>query len=363
MLRMKAIKTFLYFGVIYLFCKEVETFASVTEGGQLSLASLCPYTRFCTRNASVQFIAETQTRPCCSECSCSRDCRIYGNCCPDYDYYSSPNINTSDEAPTECYFPVHNIKEHVKHRLDNYIYPGLDHYMMVTGCPGYYPYNATRKLCENPPSDVESFLVVSNEKDVAFKNKFCAQCNGVGKFSSWQLKIFCDTSQMAEEFSLSPEYFSNSNIHDDCMVWAWPPSRFPKTSICYRASKTCNHTQQWDAYNPEIERLCGSYTLFYTATEKNTENSIIYQNIHCYLCNSDSTLKPIISNVCDAFTDELKRNNRVVSFTAIINSAVIFSDRKAVKSCKQPCYSHQMYDPLFVSTSKTTFYLGKTLNS
>ena len=56
--------------------------ASSLNSDVKSLIELCPYTDFCTRNATERLLHPVE-RPCCVPCSCADDCWKPANCCAD----------------------------------------------------------------------------------------------------------------------------------------------------------------------------------------------------------------------------------------------------------------------------------------
>ena len=120
----------------------------------------------------------------------------------------------------------------------------------------------------NPVTDVAT--------GITYKNKFCAQCNGVSDISylvNWDFKLGCDTaptlpisnivSQM-KEFNCSIVFKPHVNLQ----VHYCPFSSYTITR--------CNETGLWPKYDPLIEAACQAFVDPFNST---------YQNYFCYICN------------------------------------------------------------------------------
>ena len=197
-------------------------------------------------------VSDEKAEPCCGQCSCDEDCVERQNCCPVFTPSSTTvsnlnntGISTIGVRQQECILPVWNPSVHVvaDYRYNNY---GLRTYHTFATCPENYDNHDIKTLCErNIATTVEDVQIVSDHQQFAYKNKYCAICNGVKEYIEWDLIVDCDqTSNASIELALSDEL--NSDSFKNCMQTSKPPTEtLEKVTGCRKGYDTCNTTGKY----------------------------------------------------------------------------------------------------------------------
>ena len=317
---------------------------------ELGLHHLCPFTTYCTTNASTEITGSDL--PCCTPCGCTPLCRRHGNCCPDYEH---PVAMETDYIEPECYRAERN-GDNFGSWDPLYSYQDGDMYTTFTACPRSYGHNSVRIACERKATNLQEFVVVSDKYHVVYKNRFCAQCHGVNDVDTWQVKIICTSTHMAHNFNITDDYFTNDDpvyLQDKCILNAEPTDDVAQQKTkCFRALDNCNGTFNYSDFDEE-RKACANYTQYFITKDQVFGFLTVYQNVHCYLCNQPEDVENV--DVYDAIpSDYTRRLGAMVSFSAVLNIA-IFNEQKQETATKKPrissCESGYIQDPIFVSVA------------
>jgi hypothetical protein len=122
------------------------------------------------------------------------------DCCTDYEKRCgnqtaqiSSIINT-EESTWMCVTTTY-VREHSKHC-------GIQGVWMIQKCPLNWPSGNTKFDCENPPNNfsfpVVKYLPVVGENNITYRNKYCAVCHGITRYSSWNIQILTYITLPAE---------------------------------------------------------------------------------------------------------------------------------------------------------------------
>ena len=196
----------------------------------------------------------------CPVCSCSSDCFVYNNCCPDLEI----QFSSSDCRNIIIYSSNNTIK------LEN-------KYAIVSKCPKGAD-TSLLHLCTKS-RDIEDGLlyppVTSTTYLLTFKNKFCALCNDIKQFIPWKLNFTCD---IKFNFTTTVNEIVTTAIKHQCSISYIPgQSLSDKVKPCKESLliNKCNVTGTWEQYNRNVEYACGRLN-----------NPLPpYRNIFCYMCN------------------------------------------------------------------------------
>ena len=134
----------------------------------------CPYNDFCTKKSLQRLnVLENNHQPCCSNCSCEKDCWLFRDCCPDVSHKQKLHLQ---QASCDWLFVKNNYSL-------NYFGSALQ-YIVIDFCPDGFidSDNFVRDHCLErfrEDTDLSDVVVVSDAKNRIYKNKYCAMCHGV----------------------------------------------------------------------------------------------------------------------------------------------------------------------------------------
>ncbi|OWF39937.1 uncharacterized protein LOC110464408 [Mizuhopecten yessoensis] len=200
----------------------------------------------------------------CPRCSCNKHCVQKGDCCPDI-MFSFPdpvcqntsiidnllNPNNQSNIIVACHDESSNeMKEKCNMNFTN------------------------AQLIQNPP-------VTSANYAFTFRNKYCAECNGVFNYFSWGINILCEKFADFNFLSTYGEIMDYATA-EACKVeyeedqesskHKCKPTKFQQPFPIDQ----CNVTGTWLTYDRDIANACLSdYHLNYKT----------YKNVFCLLCN------------------------------------------------------------------------------
>ena len=125
----------------------------------------------------------------------------FHDCCTNYEkrcgnqkvQISSITVNT-EESTWTCVTTTY-VREHSKHC-------GIQGVWMIQKCPLKWPSDKTKFDCENPPNKfsfpIVKYLPVVGENNITYRNKYCAVCHGITRYSSWNIRILTYITLPAE---------------------------------------------------------------------------------------------------------------------------------------------------------------------
>ena len=293
-----------------LFCCLTEnvTFDTSELADVSSLSKLCPYTDYCTSNASKRLQDSTEA-PCCGYCSCADDCWKRGNCCVD-----KQTIIT--EQPTE---PCDAVL--VSHPGNKYFYNNLPGYYITKSCPTRDDPLEEKCSGRRQPS-IEDFIWVTDSRTHRiYNNKYCARCHGVNAYTPWFISTDCMEVLTGQNSPID----TINHIISNCSLFVAPTSIKDHKSRCFVPKITqCNMTGKAETYNQALESACNSFSQPYVEARFNRPP--IYKNVYCFLCNWQHDL--IVPDIC--MSDDTADRSGFAGFTGIIDFTAIETVDKAV---------------------------------
>ena len=333
---------FLYLLFQYGTCEAFDTNSLIQ-----TLSNACPYSRFCTRSPSKQFGYEGRM-PCCKPCSCDQDCWMRDNCCPDQE-------NRTDLPPPnqECISPF-IFKSVLSAKTFDGRKDGINFYYGINKCPAEYKNIDTVLNCKQPPfNDFHNAVAVSDKSGRMFKNRYCAECNGVKEYIPWTLELVCIGDTISLDSGIVGLNLA-SLTNNFCHVYSKPPSEIIDTTFrCFHGIfDRCNVTGQWKTYDRQIELGCawGTYLYYLQYMSGGVE---IFKNPFCYMCNFDVNkhdVKSKMRDVCISDANEESRNVLFLSFTVTFDFVGIISDAPDTEQTRAAaCGKMEISDPYFVS--------------
>ncbi|KAJ8313133.1 hypothetical protein KUTeg_009316 [Tegillarca granosa] len=182
----------------------------------------------------------------CPNCGCDSECMTRQDCCPDF-YFSQTELLCLNVTLLNN-FPPNSQHGNIQER-----------YPLVSTCP-----NGTdtklKEQCTGSKDIIQSLKTggpVSNDEGLrlSYRNKYCAECNGVQHFTNWMLDIDCVD-------------FADFNYYQ----------HFQKQETVVE----CNVTGLWEPSDPVLESACRYY--------RHTHTTFPYKNIFCYFCNRNNAV-------------------------------------------------------------------------
>ena len=344
--------TFIYLYSIFFRCfLKSLTSASLDITGVNPLYDLCPYTDYCTRNAT-KSLEDVSKSPCCTYCSCAENCWERGNCCVD-----KQNINVKQPLES-CVEILLKISEFGK-RPEN-----LPRYYVIQSCPTLYD-PLVDKCSGNHQSSLEDFIWVTDEHtNKIYNNKYCAECHGVVNYTYWQLATDCIdpmNGQMSREDAIN-------RIIDSCSLSVLPPKSIDVHSNQCLVPKfsTCNVTGNWrTTYDKALETACHNFSQIYIRETR--YSAVKFKNVYCFLCSVEPR-DQIVQDVCmlERLTDrETEGRTHPDGFMAFLDFTTIEREidklTDSVFGQGPVCASDEIQDPFQVYILSP--YLNKIFNA
>ena len=251
-------------------------------------SQLCPYTKFCQRNATTEYYDPIFRRPCCSECSCEDDCWKTASCCP-------------DKVVIENKEPVTKCKTEIVKKADGFDREKFG-YHVIDYCP-LIEKNATlvTKCTTKEDRDFEELIWVSDDiSGKIYQNKFCAECHNItSNLTEWLIEAKCTDDVYTRLDSFMSFFLSNK-----CQLTIKEPDNYTITSCMIPKYTTCNQTGLWHKFDADVKWACQAFEAVFIARAPEDRDlgltREVYRNAYCYACNTDSventdTLCPIPS--------------------------------------------------------------------
>ena len=116
------------------------------------------------------------------------------DCCDDYERCCGKQIKRFeiDTTPWKC----------VKTPFKKIIPQGAFGLWMMQKCPIDYSSHETKHKCHNPPANislpVENSIPVVGKNGITYRNKYCAICDGIKNYSSWNINVTTFVTPPAE---------------------------------------------------------------------------------------------------------------------------------------------------------------------
>ena len=289
----------------------------------------CPYTDFCQQNASLT-IQDDSWAPCCRACSCADDCRKRDNCCPDK-ILTTETSTTAKETCKSTYVLMGDGDSFNKNDDVRKI-----RYFVTETCPDSESDELLKKKCNGTAAETLADIIWVSDTTTSkiYKNRFCAECNGVQNHKPWDLVTDCFDLVVEENYSLKI-----SSYPEQCL-FVTPPNKRASENVCIAPDiSTCNQTGLWDVNDDVTETLCHSNPLLFVEEARGFIANI-YRNIFCYKCNKPQGKQT--EGKCEP-EDKFVRWD-LISFTALVD---VFETKATIEK-KRRCAVDEVEDPLKV---------------
>ncbi|BFZ01119.1 hypothetical protein BsWGS_04158 [Bradybaena similaris] len=242
----------------------------------------------------------------CFPCDCRKPlCEFYGTCCPDMPSEDSNTVFV-DASPTTNQRLLKSNDNRITHfNTDtsvNVVCDGNDgHYeLFKKSCPPNYLDDDVNSKCQNDISlaelDTDTFLhVTDNITGYIYYNEYCATCNSVSQFTTWDLLVEC-MSYMSVFPARTPGELLRLSLASDsgCTTSQWSPidyaayscenSWFTRTVV-----DTCNVTGEWRVYDENVARACADTSGLVSRVKVDEDQ--MYKNVFCAICNMQDHLR------------------------------------------------------------------------
>ena len=288
--------------------------------GLTSLYELCPYTYYCTSNATDKLEDTTKTQ-CCGNCSCADDCWERGNCC-------------NDKLPIVAQEPLESCE---KVEINGHKIRQNWGYYVTKRCPNKESSLGKKCSGELEVSLEDSVWVTDRRTNKIYRNKYCAQCYGVMDYTPWQMATHCT---LPVNGTNSPGDVVKSFV-ERCSLTVVPPNTEDHTNnACLIPDITaCNETGLWKVHDQTVYTACNSFQQTYI--NERLFLTSIFRNIYCFLCNSPNQL---ISDVCKPII--LSDRDTSKGFIGLIDFKTI--KRKNEVDSVSECAPDEVKDPFQV---------------
>ena len=244
------------------------------EDSKLDLVSqiLIIVNTYCRRGCGVgSSNRELYSNPFCALCYCDSQCYEYRDCC--LDKYTHENRTLTPSLNVEC---TSNSYKSIK----------TSHYYMVTSCPRSAVSNGNTNGCmlNSTSSAVAAIPVTDKNTNITYRNKFCAECNGVSTYIFWKMYVECYDYSIFVTAKDLQEIYQKAVENRKCDIF-FEPEETAGIRKCSPHSESlidkCNVTGRWLYQDEKVETACNS--LVYPVKRGK------YKNVFCYVCNSPRT--------------------------------------------------------------------------
>ena len=125
-------------------------------------------------------------------CYCDEACyKIFSDCCPDYEKdCGQQDLSEPGVSLWKC------VELFLERDSSECSVTGATGVWMISLCPSHWRFKKSSRRCENPTPRfsrrVEAYLPVVGANLRTYRNEYCALCNGVENFTSWNIKVVSD---------------------------------------------------------------------------------------------------------------------------------------------------------------------------
>lgn len=236
----------------------------------------CPNTHRCDGEYEFEPVRQRDARV-CTNCSCTVDCRVYGNCCYDVERTMDPDTQYVTSDGYSCASAV----------LDksNYVFfnPSRSGYLLLSTCEQFDDMDVVNKCFY---SNLYEFTipVYSLSTKRVYKNVYCAICNGDGASTEpFSTMMFCSMLTLILDappenlpfFDMLEEFSANS----PCVVYTVPDKNIP-VETCILPEYVISECKPMDKDTPVYTDLCQAGDFVPVVSEGK-----IFRNVYCAFCN------------------------------------------------------------------------------
>ena len=201
------------------------------------------------------------------QCFCDNECDMFRDCCADYDDHCPANNKTSPASPDVQWQCVSKGWRELPMKEIAGIW-------MIGSCPRNWPDDKVRSDCLHFPADAgkgyDGDVPVTTSNNKTFKNRFCAQCNGIKPDDMIYYDLYCwkDCKE--------PEKVN-------CRPLKWKPANGTHRRYCLNLESSCVSSSM-SAY---VRYKCENGTFRVVAGDDMLPRS--YKNKFCLQCEGNFT--------------------------------------------------------------------------
>ena len=203
-------------------------------------------------------------------CFCDTFCEVFRDCCGDYEDYCA-HLNVSAPKHATALWQCIPLSKSLPETID---FPGI---WMVSACPRSWNRPVVRAKCQLsskvPVADYREIVPVVSSTGTTFKNRYCAQCNGV-------------VSQQLTDYALHESCFAGLNQSTTCasrtgsarcqpLIW-YAPSQIHR--------RYCLKVQECPQGNKGFQKCANGKVGIVTAS-RNSKVRFNYKNHFCAACD------------------------------------------------------------------------------
>ena len=204
-------------------------------------------------------------------CFCDPFCEAFGDCCADYtDYCARVNVSiTKDKNDLWQCIPLS------ESLLEAVVFHGI---WMISDCPRSWIRPVIRAKCQLssnvPVADYREIVPVVSTSGTTFKNRYCAQCNGV-------------VSQQLTDYALHESCFAGLNQSTTCasrtgstrcqpLIWS-PPNKIHR--------RYCLKLKDCPQGSKAFHQKCANGKVGIVTASRNSKVRFNYKNHFCAACD------------------------------------------------------------------------------
>jgi hypothetical protein len=224
-------------------------------------------------------------------------------------------------------------------------------YHVIDGCPNLE--KAISYLRCYKPTQIQDYVMVTDKKTGrVYRNKHCADCNGIQNYEKLNLRIECEDSDSL--MKLVTNHQREKYLMENCSFGAHLSGKIKGPSHCIPQThliSTCNTTGSWNFYDKEILEGClakGSdqSTIFRHVGDDYFEQLAHYANVYCFLCNGNFHVKSV--ETCKQTDEKNGQKSGLIPLHIILDTTILDEDTST--SRETTCHSTQIWDPFTVSS-------------
>lgn len=288
------------------------------------IAEQCPEVDICFQKGIK--MATKPKRWCCVPCSCQQNCTIIGNCC---------NKGSTDDSM--CHTTTVEFDQSDDEKQTEFF--------MIDKCLNTPNFTDCKGVDTYPWGPL--YPVYDPSSDIIFFNEQCAECNGINRYTHWDLTINCGTNE------LNSGMVVGGLNGKRCKLVFYPPRKTKletiKKHICSNnLISSCNATGLWSTYDAKLEEACSQYY----APVATARGYLTYANIYCQLCNLPETsdmaeklCKSITGNVYSRTLGEFDSLTTLISFKMISNILDRYKGADIRNIAEGKCGKHMVKHP------------------
>ncbi|XP_033104680.1 uncharacterized protein LOC117107186 [Anneissia japonica] len=233
-------------------------------------------------------------------CFCDPLCRLYGDCCHDYENICANSSKNLKDFQTQVdkvnHGESHQQLEKVDYQLNEPSHKKIRSmfecitieeyphrpFWTTNKCQPSWLNSDVSKRCSNiTEADLLSRLPVLSDDGLTYRNVFCAQCNGRTTATFWNTEARCQNVP-PDNATVDPNALAL--YLKDCVTFFTTKSAPPR--YCLRVEDTCDHSKLDATKNfTKLSRACFENYQYPVIYNQNGGSTQIFKNSFCAECN------------------------------------------------------------------------------